>query len=200
MPQRFYDQRKEVSPRMRINMGGSDTDRLTPATTHMAGSAVNDHANVILPLPITTFTRKECDLIMAPVLRVALSHSGVCNNLPRAIVYAPLKYQGLGVPDIYIEQGLSKLMRFIKFGRKSQHLTSSLFSHNCEAMKMELGLNGYLLQHDPTIWDPIASSTWLKWTWKFAAQYRIQLRDNIPDFTLKRENDKLLMSKWQRSI
>jgi hypothetical protein len=99
------------------------------------------------------------------VLSVALSHSGVCNNIPRTIVYAPLKNQGLGVPDIYIEQGVMKLLRLIKYGRKSKYLTSCLIRHNCEAMKMELGLNGYLFQHDPTIWDQTVSSTWLKWTW-----------------------------------
>jgi Reverse transcriptase (RNA-dependent DNA polymerase) len=148
------------------------------------------------PLPITTFSRKECDWIMAPVLRVALSHSGVCNNLPRAIVYAPLKYQGLGIPDIYIEQGLMKLMRLIKFGRKSRHLTSSLIRHNCEAMKMEMGMNGYLFHHDPTIWDPIVTATWLKWTWKFAAQHRIHLRDDLPDFPIKREHDEILMQQF----
>jgi hypothetical protein len=150
------------------------------------------------PLPLTTFTRKECDMIMVPVLRVALSHSGVCNSIPRAIVYAPLKYQGLGVPDIFIEQGLTKLLRLIKFGRKSHHLTSSLIRHNCEAMKMEMGLNGYLFQHDPTIWDAMISATWLKRTWKFAAQHRIELRDNLEDFKMKRIHDELLMKKFQQ--
>jgi hypothetical protein len=151
---------------------------------------------VSYPLPITTFTCKECDMIMAPILRVALSHSGVCNNMPRAIVYAPLKYQGLGVPDIYIEQGIMKLTRLLKFGRHSHHLTSQLIRHNCEAMKMELGLNGYLFQHDPTIWDHIISSTWLKWTWKFLKQHRIDLRDDLPDFKMKREHDEPLMQKF----
>jgi hypothetical protein len=150
------------------------------------------------PLPITTFTRKECDTIMAPVLRVALSHSGVCNSIPRAIVYAPLKYQGLGVPDIFIEQGLTKLLRLIKFGRKSNHITASLLRHNCEAMKMELGLNGYLFQHDPTIWDSVVSATWLKWTWKFATQHRISLKDDLPDFKMKRAHDTMLMQEFQQ--
>jgi hypothetical protein len=147
-------------------------------------------------LLITAFTRKECDMIMAPILRVALLHSGVCNNIPRAIVYAPLKYQGLGVPAIYIEQGIMTLTRLIKFGRHSHHVTSWLIRRNCEAMKMEMGLNGYLFQHEPTIWDLIVSTTWLKWTWKFAKQHRIDLRNDLPDFKLKREKDELLMQKF----
>jgi hypothetical protein len=59
-------------------------------------------------------------------------------------------------------------------------------------MKMEIGLNGYLLNHDPMIWDNIMSSTWLKWTRKFAAEYLIQMRDDLPDFSMKREGDELL--------
>lgn len=69
---------------------------------------------ILYPATVTTFTRKDCYYIMAPILRVALSVSGVCNTIPHAIVYAPLQYQGLNVPDLFTEQGLSKLTRLIR--------------------------------------------------------------------------------------
>jgi hypothetical protein len=81
---------------------------------------------LLYPLPVTYFTCADCDYIMAPVLRVALSHSGVCRTIPRALVYAPLQYQGLAVPDLYIEQGFQKLMRLLKFGRTSKSITTKL--------------------------------------------------------------------------
>jgi hypothetical protein len=107
---------------------------------------------LIYPLPVTTFTQKECNYIMAPVLKVALSLSGVVNTIPHAIVYAPLGFQGLNVTDLYIEQGISKISRLIKYGTKSSHITSSLIRHNCETLKMEFGLNGPIFQHDPSLW------------------------------------------------
>jgi hypothetical protein len=68
------------------------------------------------PLTVTTFTQSECNFIMAPVLRVALSSSGVVNTIPHALVYAPLCFQGLNIPDLFIEQGISKVIRLIKYG------------------------------------------------------------------------------------
>jgi hypothetical protein len=117
---------------------------------------------LLYPMPVTYFTRTECDYIMAPVLRVALSHSGVCRTIPRAIVYAPLQYQGLAVPDLFIEQGFSKLVRLIKFGRGSDAITSNLLRHSGEAMKLELGLNGYLFQQDFAKYHGISSPSWMK--------------------------------------
>jgi hypothetical protein len=106
---------------------------------------------LIFPLPVTTFSRTDCDYIMAPVLRAALSMSGIVYAIPRALVYAPLQYQGLNLPNIYIEQGLGKVLRLIKYGTRSTHITSCLIRHSCEALKMELGLNGPLFQHSPKI-------------------------------------------------
>jgi hypothetical protein len=134
---------------------------------------------LLYPVPVTYFTRSECDYIMAPVLRVALSHSGVCRTIPRAIVYA---YQGLAVPDLFIEQGFSKLVRLIKFGRASRAITLNLLRHSSEAMKMELGLDGYLFQHDFTRYNCIVSPSWMKETWHFLVAHDICIEDDLPAF------------------
>jgi hypothetical protein len=149
--------------------------------------------SLLYPLPVTYFTRAECNYIMAPVLRVALSHSGVCRTIPRAIVYAPLQYQGLDIPDLYIEQGLFKITRLLKFGRASKSITSKLIRHSAEAMKMELGLNGNLLHHDPSQLEDLVSPSWMKSTWKFIAEHDIAVADDIPDFKYIRHHDRLLM-------
>jgi hypothetical protein len=130
---------------------------------------------------------------MAPVLKVALSHSGVCRNIPRAIVYAPLQFQGLAVPDLYVEQGFSKLIRLIKFGRKSTAITTNLLRHSGEAMKLELGLNGFLLQQDFTKYSSIISPSWMKESWRFLAQQDICVADDLPGFGSLRQHDHLLM-------
>jgi hypothetical protein len=133
---------------------------------------------------------------MAPVLRVALSMSGVVNTIPHALVYAPLCFQGLNIPDLFIEQGISKLVRLVKYGRQSPHITSSLIRHNCEAMKMEFGINGYLFQHEPSRWDAMITPSWLKFTWKFLAKNDMQLQDDIPDFPALREFDRPIMDAF----
>jgi Reverse transcriptase (RNA-dependent DNA polymerase) len=148
---------------------------------------------LLYPLPVTYFTRADCDYIMAPVLRVALSHSGVFRNIPRAIVYAPLQYQGLAVPDLYIEQGFQKITRLLKFGRSSKSITSNLIRHSAEAMKLELGLNGHLLQQDIARFEDMITPSWMKSIWRFVVDHDICVADDIPQFASLRQHDQLLM-------
>jgi hypothetical protein len=124
------------------------------------------------PLTVTTFSQSDC---------------------PHALVYAPLCFQGLNIPDLFIEQGISKIVRLVKYGQNSQHITSCLIRHNCEAMKMEFGLNGYLFHHEPVQWEAVITPSWLKFTWKFLMKHDIQLRDDLPDFPMLRENDRPIM-------
>jgi hypothetical protein len=58
------------------------------------------------PLPATTFSLAECQAIMRPLLKVGLSASGVMSSMARAIVFGPLRYQGIAIPDLYVFQGV----------------------------------------------------------------------------------------------
>ena len=53
------------------------------------------------PLTVTTMSQKDCDEIMRPILHAALPAIGVNRNFPRALVHAPLKFQGLNIPDLW---------------------------------------------------------------------------------------------------
>jgi hypothetical protein len=64
---------------------------------------------LLYPLTVTTFSQKDCNFIMAPLLKTALSHSGIVNTIPHALIYAPLCFQGLNIPDLYVEQGIAKI-------------------------------------------------------------------------------------------
>lgn len=150
-------------------------------------------AKLVYPLTVTTFSQKDCNFIMSPVLKVALSRSGVVNTIPHALVFAPLGYHGLNIPDIYVEQGIAKIARLIKYGRRSAHIAACLIRHNCEAMKMEFGVNGFLFQHEPSQWDAVITPSWLKFTWKFLKEKDILIKDDISEFPLKREGDRILM-------
>jgi hypothetical protein len=148
---------------------------------------------LLYPLPVTYLSRADCEYIMAPIMSVALSHSGVCRTIPKVIVYAPLQYQGLDVPDIYIEQGFSKLVRLLKFGRLSHAITSNLLRHSGEAMKMEFGLNGYLFYHNFHVYQGIITPSWMKEAWRFVSEHEICVEDDLPGFTIRRQHDRLLM-------
>ena len=59
------------------------------------------------PLTATTLKEEECDKIMSPILQGGLPRIGICRSMARDLVYTPIKYQGLGVNNLYISQGLS---------------------------------------------------------------------------------------------
>lgn len=63
------------------------------------------------PLPAaTTLSRSECNSIMKPVLDAGLPATSICHNFPRKVLYGSTDESGLGKMNLYIEQGLSKIV------------------------------------------------------------------------------------------
>ncbi len=62
-------------------------------------------------LPALTLTKGQCNYIIALILTGGLNGIGICRNLPRVVVYAPLTTQGVGVTCIhtkcYVEDQIS---------------------------------------------------------------------------------------------
>ncbi|CAJ1970518.1 unnamed protein product [Cylindrotheca closterium] len=50
------------------------------------------------PMALTTLDAQQWTDIMSPVLQVCLPKAGVCRNFPWDVIFAPLSYQGLGLP------------------------------------------------------------------------------------------------------
>ena len=68
------------------------------------------------PLPATTFSQCACNHILAPALQAGLPASGIVRTFPRALIHAPLSAQGLDLPDLYSEQGISYVGQLIAHG------------------------------------------------------------------------------------
>ena len=66
------------------------------------------------PLVTTSFSKKDCAYFMAPILRCGLQSVHIQHQLPRALVYAPLKYQGVGLHDPWVTQLVSHLHVFLR--------------------------------------------------------------------------------------
>jgi hypothetical protein len=60
-------------------------------------------------LQATYLTRKNLHKIHSAALCRGLSSSGIIRSLDRSICYAPFKYQGLGLQDPYIRQGVEHI-------------------------------------------------------------------------------------------
>ena len=147
------------------------------------------------PLTATTLTEKECSEIMKPILKVGLSHSGIMNSLPRDLVYAPIKYQGLGLPDLYVIQGITHIQKILKFCH-SKAITGTLLRCSMEELKVELGLPGSVLSKSFAEFGILATDSWLKHTWKFLSENNMAIADKLAEMPLRADNDKYLIQAF----
>jgi len=78
------------------------------------------------PLAATTLSAEECRHIMAPAKRVALSCSGVACTIANPVACGPTSHLGLGVPALYIHQGVEHCTRLLSLVHCPHHLTRAL--------------------------------------------------------------------------
>jgi hypothetical protein len=144
------------------------------------------------PLPTTTLSLKQCDKITSEIAKVALPRCGILRTFPRALMYAPLKLGGLNIPNLYVEQGISHIIRLVRYSKSKSHSTGILLRQSCEALKLELGANGPVFQNS-LAYAPLAADSWVKSTWQFVQEFGISIHDDIKEFLPIREHDRLLV-------
>jgi hypothetical protein len=99
------------------------------------------------PLMATSLTQKQCDQIMKPVLDASLKALGISRSLTRNVVYGPRRYQGLGIPDLWLTQGILKLWIALAHG-DAETITGSSLCAVLALHTLELGLPGSFLIHN----------------------------------------------------
>jgi len=91
------------------------------------------------PLLALTLSENECTKIMAPILTGGLPKIGVSRSMARSLVYAPIKYQGLAIGNLYITQGLVQVKALLDHIWQGT-TTGKLLRTSIEYVKIELGL------------------------------------------------------------
>jgi len=85
------------------------------------------------PLVATTFTHKECQTIMSPILMAGLPVAGLTRTFPRAVVHRPWQWGGLNIPNLFTEQMTKHIHMLLKFGGELADMTGSLIQATDEA-------------------------------------------------------------------
>ena len=113
------------------------------------------------PMALTTFTQTQWEKVLSKPLMAILPKAGICRTFPRAVVYAPLKRQGLGVPHSFgtqVSRHLDMLLRHMANRTKTgELLVAALESH-----QLETGTSFGLFQQEYCNTAILASDTWLK--------------------------------------
>ncbi|CAJ1953819.1 unnamed protein product [Cylindrotheca closterium] len=144
------------------------------------------------PMALTTLDAQQWTDIMSPVLQVCLPKAGVCRNFPRDVVFAPLSYQGLGLPHPFgcqVFKHLEMLLRHMANRTKTGYYMEA----NFQAHQLETGTSFGLLQQVYTNTAILASDTWMKRVWHELEGLDIYVASDSPALSHRCMDDSLLM-------
>jgi hypothetical protein len=68
---------------------------------------------VSFSLPAMTLKEEECNFIQSPAINAVLPKLHLNQHTARSIIFGPLEYGGLDLPNLYCIQGISQLRLFI---------------------------------------------------------------------------------------
>ena len=156
----------------------------------------DDLKSIQYPLPATTLTEERCASIMKPLLKVGLPSSGIVRTIPRALVFGPKYYQGLGCPCLFTHQQADHVERLMKYCMAEENMTGQLIRQSVEASKLEIGCTGPLMSQSFKQVGILATSTWVTKTWEFLDANGMRLEDTCPEICSCRENDSLIIPSF----
>ena len=145
-------------------------------------------------LPATFFSKKELYKIHSAALNRGLSATGIVRTLDRSICYGPLQFQGLGIHDPYVQQGIEHIKMILRHGH-TDDIPGKLLTFTIEGTQLEAGLTGNLFDYDFHKYGELATTSWIKATWRFVWEYNISLNIQPTLFPLLRHRDKPLINE-----
>ena len=109
-------------------------------------------------LPAYAMTRDEGDKLVKELFRPLLNALGVHNKFPSEVMTLPVKYMGLGIPNPYIEGGITRIKWFLNhMGAKT--LTAEYMSFSLQNMMIETGLVDNIFLQDFGIFGCLATDS-----------------------------------------
>ena len=111
------------------------------------------------PLPCTLLTQKQLNQVQHPSLAEAMNAMGLNSTFPRCILYGDSRYQGLGMTNLYVYQGIEKIKMYIGHTRMDS-TTGELMKIEKPYLELESG-RGKCPLANPEICNDI----WMPRTW-----------------------------------
>ena len=147
------------------------------------------------PLTATRLNKTQCNQLMQPLRKAALRALNVPTTFPSLLAHAPKSYLGLGIPNLWFEQGLTQvecLLRHIY--NREDNSTAQLYLHVIENLHVELGLPGSPFVHDFYLHSPSTTETQAHTVWQFCWDNGLQMKFDLPTDEPPRQHDQYLMA------
>ena len=123
---------------------------------------------------------------MQPALRVGLNASGICANYPRAAVFGPEKYQGLGVPHLYTTMCINHLEDMIMHRTKSTSM-GDLYCVSVEQLMVKAGVGSDIFAWEYKPFQKAVTKGLAQHMWKFLSESNLYLRTSGIDMSLRQK-------------
>ena len=135
---------------------------------------------------------------MAPALAAGLPKSRVCRNIPRALLFGSKEYQGIGLHKLYTTMGINHIQALLD-QTWSNSITGQLMQVSLENMKLELGLQGSVLNHAYSTYNHLVTKCWMEHLWEFTSKHDIEIDDEVGEIELLRERDSTLTQHFAQA-
>jgi ribonuclease HI len=125
------------------------------------------------PLSVTQFTQDQCDRISSPALRACMSKMGYNRNMPKEVVYGPVELFGVGLHDIFIEQGVKSVTMLVGHIRQDSD-TGRMMRIELQWCQVQAGTSINLLE-DPQVPIDYIETCWIMSVRDFLSMYNLHL-------------------------
>ena len=146
-------------------------------------------------LPITCFSKDQCDKIQGTYFPTALSKMGINNKTPKAVRSGPFLYAGMDKHEVWTTQGTGHDKMLISHLRKDDVVGDNL-DRNLDILQLQAGVSWPVLSRNG---DQVRSYTppcWASHTWAFNDMYDLTVHREVePWLQPQRENDRFIMEE-----
>jgi len=129
------------------------------------------HRKLMYPLPALTVGKEVLESISNKLYWVSLPKCGIVRTFPIKYRHLPYKYQGLQLPDLYIEQEASKLRELISFSYKDSVVWDQL-RLGLESLQHMLGLSDIVYNFPYQQFYHLCDHSWIMSQWKFISSQK----------------------------
>jgi hypothetical protein len=157
-------------------------DQMRTGHLNKKDSSISFHStlwrSLAYPLPAINLSKKQCGEIMYPAIQQLLLSLEICRHFPRSLVFAPMKYLGLGINYLHTTQEIQRLQLIIDHTTKDSD-TGKLYKASLEHLILEAGMENDILNLPFIELSFLNTSSLVKSTWQFLSFNNIHLHHDI---------------------
>lgn len=139
-------------------------------------------------LPGTSFTETQCHQIECNLYRHLLGKLGISTKFLLAFKYAPHKFQGAAMLEVYVAQLIDKLTIFLHHANLSSQLGKT-YTVSMGGMQVEISSTHHFFSLPYHEYGKLTPVSWLNRLWESLSKYGVSVRNSKSSLTPPHQND-----------